>query len=295
MSSSIPRGGCRAAGAALAAAALGLAAAPAAGAAPAVYGGSTRAGEPIVLTAEPGAKKLRSVVIAWDAPCDDGMRFPVAVELRAVTQAPGFSPGFHDLTMTRNARGRFAGEQVAGYELGPQSAGVAVRVSGKLGTRRASGTLEANVEIVDRATGEPMVSCRTGTVRWSAARDPGRVYGGATSQEEPIVLRVDRRRRTVTDVMVGWQSSTCEPPDIYVRLGERFGGFPLRSGRFGDAFTDSVRDPDGTIDFNYQLSGSVARNSARGRLRVAVTRTDATGMKTLACDSGGVSWRSRTG
>jgi hypothetical protein len=294
MSSPIPRGGCRAAATALVATALALITAPGAAAA-AVFGGSTRAGEPIVLTADSRAKKLRSTVITWEAACDDGRLFPVAVELTAATAAAGFTPGPRDLMMSRNRQGKFAGEQVGALNLGSQIAGVAARLTGKLGARRASGTLEANVEITYAATGEAAGSCSTGAVRWSATRDPRRIYGGATSQEEPIVLRLDRRRRTVTDVLVGWQTSTCEPPENFIRFGERFGNFPLRSGRFGDAFADSVSAPDGTIDFGYELNGSVARSSARGRLHVTVTSTDATGMQTMACDSGGVSWSARTG
>jgi hypothetical protein len=279
---------------ALVATALSLVAVPAATAAP-VFGGSTAAGEPIVLTTDPKAKKLRSVVIAWVARCEDGMLFPGAIELTAVSADSGFSPDVRDLTMSRNGEGRFAGVQVAGWDLGAQLAGVELRLSGKLTARRASGTLAANVEISDSATGQATGNCRTGTVRWSATRDPGRVYGGATSQEEPIVLRLDRRRRAVTDVIVGWQAGKCDPPENFFRYGERFVNFQLRSGRFGDAFTDSVNVPDGNIDYGYDLSGTVARRSARGRIRVKVTRTDANGAPMVACDSGNVSWRARTG
>jgi hypothetical protein len=281
--------------AAVAALALALVSAPAASAAPTVFGGSTGAGEPIVLTADPSAEKLRSAVIAWEAECDDGRLFPVAVELTAATGAPGVSPDARDLTMNRNARGSFAGVQIGRLDLGPQLAAVTARLSGKLAARRASGTLDANVEITDRATGARVSGCRTGTLRWSAARDPGRVYGGATSQEEPVVLRLDRPRRTVTDLLIGWETSMCDPPESFFRLGDRFVNFPLRSGRFGGSFTDSVSVPGGKLDFAYQLSGSLARKSARGRLRVTVTRTDATGAQTMTCDSSGVSWQARTG
>jgi hypothetical protein len=154
------------------------------------------------------------------------------------------------------------------------------------------GTLDADVDITDRASDERAGSCRTGTVRWAATRDPGRVYGGATSQEEPIVLRLDRRRRTITDVLVGWQTSTCEPPENFMRFGERFGAFRLRSQRFGDAFTDSVSH----VGREDRLRLRVDRiDRARGRLHVTVTGTDAAGSRTLACDTGDVPWRARTG
>ena len=45
----------------------------------AVYGGSTSAGAPIVITADKKAKSLRSAVVSWRAACDNGRGFPIAV------------------------------------------------------------------------------------------------------------------------------------------------------------------------------------------------------------------------
>ena len=51
----------------------------------AVYGGSTSAGEPIVVRADSKAKKLRGIVLSYIAPCSDDQMFPYAGELRAGT------------------------------------------------------------------------------------------------------------------------------------------------------------------------------------------------------------------
>jgi hypothetical protein len=293
MSSPFLGRGSRAAAAVLAAAALALVAAPSSLAASAVFGGSTAADEPIVLVADQTAKKLTSAVIALEAKCDDGTIFPWYVRLTATN--PTSSPDPRDLAMSRNSRGRFSGEEVAGAVYGAVKASVDVRLSGRLSARRASGSLEATVQIVDSASGAVQNRCRTGPVRWIATRDPGRIYGGATSQEQPVVVRLDRRRRTVADLRIGWATSSCEPPS-YFRLGDHLVNFPLRAGRFGATFSDTDDGPNGSkVAVDYQVSGSVSRRAASGRLRVTFTQTDAAGAQMLTCDSGTVSWQARTG
>src|ERR1700759_4862688 len=90
--------------------ALGATAGPA-DAAGLVYGGTTRDGEAIVLTAPKGAPKLAGAVIAWDATCDDQLHFSDSERLTAVKPVIGVPLGSGDLLMTRNARGRFTGTQ----------------------------------------------------------------------------------------------------------------------------------------------------------------------------------------
>src|SRR5215470_12463986 len=90
-------------------AALALTAPAAARAAPAVYGGSTRADDAIVVDANRSATKLRSVVIAWTATCRSSMSLSNSDVLRA--GAPGGGPAV--LGMTRNRNGRFAGKQIS--------------------------------------------------------------------------------------------------------------------------------------------------------------------------------------
>ena len=97
---------------AMAAAALTLAAPSTSLAADTVFGGSTTAGDPIALTADKKAAKLKSAVIAWVAPCDDGMQFPVSLQGDGRRVRAGLRrPDPRDLAVTRNAKGRFAGTQ----------------------------------------------------------------------------------------------------------------------------------------------------------------------------------------
>src|SRR3954454_20562643 len=278
------------------AAALGCAAAPAtAHAAGAVYGGSGQ-GEPIVVTANKTMKKLATAVVSWSADCDDGMRFPFEGELAPAKAQPGFSPGPGDLVMSRNARGRFSGTTAATYDLGDQSAAVIFALAGRLSAKRASGTLSATVKIIDKATGDTASTCQTGKLSWGGTRDPGKVFGGTTSQGAPVVLRVDPRRHKVTDLMLTWHSSSCTP-ESFTRYPDQVGNFRLsRSGAFGDPFTeDFAMDGGGKRSFAYQVAGRVGRTAAHGSWHVTQTDTDGTGAQTVSCDSGGITWKALTG
>lgn len=276
------------------AAALAVIATPPAFGANGVYGGSTSDDEPIVITTDAKGKKLRSAVIAWRAPCASGRGFRMAISLRAVEAEPGFSPGPQYLAVSRNAKGRFAGTQLAAMRLiGDATAGISVDLSGRLRASRASGRLVAAVTITD-ASGTQVDSCDT-SLSWSASRAPGRVFGGRTSQDDPVVVRLDRKRKTVTDLIVGWESSACEPPDNFFQFPIGFTNLRVRASKFGGAFDESVPMDDGTnLTFGYELAGSLARRSVRGSLKVSVTGTDAAGATTLTC-SGDVTWKASTG
>jgi hypothetical protein len=285
----------RRAAAFIVAAALAFIATPPAFSANGVFGGSTSAGEAIVITTDAKAKKLRSAVISWEASCQDGTYFPVASDLTPVAPEPGFSPRPDDLLISRNAKGRFAGTQLTARSVGALTALVAVDLSGKLLRTLGSGKLRATVSIIDDA-GTEITTCETGTLRWSASRSAGRIYGGKTTQDAPIVVRLDRKRKTVTDLFVGWDTETCEPPENYMRFGERYRGLTVRSGRFASTDDDSYpTDDGGKFAYHYELAGSVARRSVKGSLHVTVTGSDAAGATTLTCDSGQVSWKVATG
>lgn len=273
---------------------VALAGAPSAWAAGAVYGGSTKAGEPIVVKANRAAAKLRSLVIAWDARCDSGTSLSSSDVLSVDGVTPGISSG--GLHISRNRRGRFAGTQTTSGAVGTDRTALAVvSLRGKLRPTRASGTIATVVKIVDQ-TGNQVDSCRTGTLAWRAARAAGHVYAGSTSQREPFVVKLNRKRRKATDVLVGWHTATCTP-DSFISLGEHFGNFPLNvRGAFGDSFSQSYpMDGGGKIDFAYQLSGSIGKRTGHGSFRVNATATDSAGATTLTCDSAPISWKVVTG
>jgi hypothetical protein len=283
-------------GSAVVALATTLGPAPGALAADAVFGGSTSGAEPIALTANKSAKKLRSAVIAWESKCGDGQNLSLGTALTPSKASPGFTPGSHDLLMSRNGKRRFAGKQLIGLGLGDSTAAIEVSLEGRLGAKSAAGTLSAKVTIFENATGNQQQTCTTGRLRWKATRAPGRVYAGKTSQDEPVVARLDAKRKRITDLLVSWESSSCQP-DGFIHFGERLHNFPLAStGRFEDSWEDTEKGSDGsTTRVTYALGGRVARRAARGTLRVGVANTDAAGAPAWSCDSGGVTWKATTG
>jgi hypothetical protein len=284
------------AGAALALATT-LGTAPGALAADSVYGGSTSATEPIVVNADKAGKKLRSAVVAWRADCaDDQGYFSNGSTLTPTSGAPGFSPGPRDLLTTRNGKRRFSGRQEVGFDLGDHVAVVVVKFDGRLGAKAASGTLSADVSIVERTSGNQVATCKTGRLRWKASRAPGRVFGGKTSQDQPVVARLDAKRKRVTDLLVSWEPSSCQPEGGF-HFWERLSNFGVKSsGRFSDSWdsTEPISD-GGSARTTYALTGRVSRRTARGTMRFGVTWLDAAGATQRSCDSGGLTWKATTG
>ncbi len=273
-----------------------LAVSPSAQAADAVYGGSAGSGEPIVVKVDPKSFELRSIIVSWRAACADGQGFPAAGELTATEPVAGFTPDPTDLLVSRNAKGRFKGQQAGAVDLGAAAGAVVVDIEGKAKGTRASGTLRAVVKIVDKATGTDITSCQTGTMRWAATRAPGVVYGGITSQGEPVVVRLNAQRKRVSDFITTWQAP-CTPSQGYFRVPDRFGNFPVKSsGRFGNPMSNDVAmDAGGKLHFDYALAGRVTKRAAKGTLQVKVSETDANGAATDSCDSGGLTWKAASG
>jgi hypothetical protein len=274
-------------------AAVLAAAAPAEGAG-AIFGGTAKGGAPIVVRADAKLQTLQSIVVSWDAPCSDGRYYGGGDDLTPAEAVPGFSPGPRELLVERNAKGKFSGAQVYSSDLGSNVSAVQVQVSGKLTAKRSSGTLSAIAKIADKATGAEVTSCQTGTVKWVAVHDPGVIYGGATSQSEPIVLRLSADRARVNDVLTTWGASCGEAG--YWHTPDHFVNFALkRTGRFGNPFSDDTGGADGSkVHYDYAIAGLLRKSNAKGALRVKVTETDPAGAVST-CDSGNVTWKAATG
>jgi hypothetical protein len=272
------------------------AAAPCAQAADAVFGGTTRSADPIVLKADPKTTELRSIAISWRAGCSDGKGFPNAQELLPVAAVAGFSPGPNDLLVSRNAKGRFQGTQLGSIDLGEAVAATVVDVAGKLKPGRATGTISADVTILDKTTGAEITSCQTGKQSFDATRTPGVIYGGRTSQGEPLVVRLNAKRTRVSDMITVWRAP-CTPSGGYFRVPDHFVNFSLKkTGAFGNPFVDDTPiDAGGKRHWDYSISGRVSKTKAKGALQVKVADSDAAGVATDACDTGAVTWKVATG
>src|SRR3954447_3100200 len=271
-----------------------LAASPPTHAADGVYGGTTSAGDAIVVRTDAKGQRLKSTVISWAANCSDGSRFPGQAELTATRATPGFQPSGDELLVGRNAKGRFAGTQLSTADAGSLVAGVVVTLDGKLSPKRASGTLSADVTIADKASGDETASCKLRKTRWVATRAPGLIYGGSTSQSAPVVIRLNASRRRVSDVFMTWMAP-CSP-NGFMRTPDAFSDFAVKStGAFGDPFDNDVTlNQGGTAHADYTLAGRVSKSTVKGTLGVKWVETDAAGA-TTTCDSGKINWRAQTG
>src|SRR4051812_29518782 len=124
--------------------------APAQGA-DAVFGGTASHAAPIVVTTDAKLQTLKSVVISWFADCADGNYYDGGGRLTPAEAVPGFAPGPRELLVSRNAKGRFEGQQLLALQSDTNTFAIVVKVAGKLTGKRARGTLSAIVKIADRA------------------------------------------------------------------------------------------------------------------------------------------------
>jgi len=269
-------------------------------AAPAVYGGEIAStDDPIVLRTGASGRTLASTVLGFTAACESGRRYTFHGPVKVRSQTPG-SLVMGALVMTRNARGSFTGTYTAAQDLTSRtgSSRIEFTLQGRFDGRAASGTLRAVVDFVDVPVLSPTLPeqvtlldrCSTGTLRWKASHRPGVVYGGATNQDEAIVLIRSKDRRSVASAHAGWHAACL--PEGWVDFPETFTGFPLSAaGAFGDAFAWRYPSSSGTGEnlYDYDLRGRLARGSGSGTFAAKVTYPDGS-----VCDSGPQRWSVRS-
>ena len=185
-----------------------LAVTPSAHAADAVYGGTPRQATRSSSRADAKATELRSIAISWRATCaGPATGFPGGGVLTPAEPVAGFAPSADELLVSKNAKGGFAGTQLA---LTAAAGADRRRHQGQAQAGKATGTLSATVKIVDQATGAHDHLLPDRPKRWTATRDPGIIYGGATSQGQPFVVRLNQQRKRVNDVITTWYAP-CTP------------------------------------------------------------------------------------
>ena len=177
---------------------------------------------------------------------------------------PAPRPASGDLLVSRNAKGRFAGEQIPHADHGGTRRGRQVAVTIKLA---ASGR--------ERSRRSPRSPTRPPPPR-RHLRHPGTllgrhtvariVYGGATSQSEPIVLRLDAARKRVNDVITTWNARAATRA---LRVARPLVNFAVkRTGRFGNPFIDDSTDrPRNQVPLRLRVAGRVPRPPPRARSR----------------------------
>ena len=259
----------------------------------AVFGGTTKSSEPIVLKADKSVRRLRSVVIGVDAQCDNGRHYTISGSFPVVRSAPGM-PRRSGLVLSRNASGRFAGKVVTTDQLDEGSGAVVVKLAGRMTRTVARGTIAAKAVVADQA-GQTLATCTAAKTTWAASRRPGVIYGGSSAQGEPVVMRLDESRRRVADFLFSWDAS-CQP-DGALRIPDGLTGFAVSTvGAFGDTVNDQINmDDGGHAQLGYGLHGKITRRAASGTVSAQVTRQDAAGAQQAQCSTGDVSWSVASG
>ena len=142
-----------------------------------------------------------------------------------------------------------------------------------------------------------LVSVLAGAVAAVApAAAPARVLGGATSDDWPVVVEINKSGKQVVHASAGLTlnctSGAIVPlPDVYDKLKIS------KKGKFAAAFGPVTQgNPDGTKTvFEGSMSGKAnkARTKASGKWQLKVTDMAAAGTVTDTCDSGAVSWKAK--
>lgn len=245
------------------------------------YGGKTSQGAPLVLAVSRKAARVTRLAIDIDAACTSGSSLSTGGVLTS------------NLRVSKT--GGFKGSVLSSIDGDTEAGAVTVDLKGRLGSSRGSGTLHVHVAFIDKQTNAPTDACDTGSLRWGAATAKGRVYGGSTSQQDPVVVELSRDRGQVSTLRLGWQA-TCSPPGG-IQVINALNRFPLSaSGAFGDTFSITApADGGGQNKLDFVVHGRAGKTKAVGRIQIHVTSTDATGATLRTCDSGLVSWRATSG
>jgi hypothetical protein len=249
------------------------------------YGALTSQDSPLVVQLSRTATSVSRVAVHWEAPCSSGMSVLFGDTLVAKPGTPpGTIPdGSHFFSASRVSGGRFSGTAVGSLDFGAYQGAVSQAIKGTVGAKRGSGALQAHVDVFERATGNKVDECDTGSLKWVAAGPQELVYGGSTSIGEPVVLSLDKRRKKVKEIGFGW-SAGCTPSG-FVSYGDALTNFPLsRTGGWGDTFTQNFPLPDGnTNEFAYTIKGKVSAKTATGSFQVTRILRDAVGTAVETC------------
>jgi hypothetical protein len=259
-----------------------FAAAPAvAGAASRSFGGETGDGEPIVVSADSRSGKIDRLIVMFNARCRSGQTYAFGSRFDRVG---GRTP----LRVEMLGGGRFRATAALTRPLADGRVGrVGVVASGRVRRRSVTGAVSAAITVGPPEATEPEDTCGYRST-FSAGNQPGRILTGQTSQELPLVIKLDARARNVRVFHVGW-SAVCEPPG-FIQIGDDLVRFPIRSGRFGDEFDYTLTRDDGTVrTFEYVLRGRASRRRASGTLAVGLE--DVGGPQPGTCRTGTVTWR----
>ena len=208
-------------------------------------------------------------------------------------------PARSELLVSRNAKGRFAGTQLAAADLGAAVAAVSVEVDRQAQAASApAARSRRSSRSPTRRPAPTVTSCQTSTSAGPRRARPGIIYGGTTSQGEPIVVRLNAaaqaRQRRDHDLGRALHAATG-----YFRVPDHFVNFAGQAHRRASATrsaTTSPIDAGGKRHFDYaHRRPRDARRRPRARCRSRSPTPTPPARRRDSCDTGGVTWKAATG
>jgi hypothetical protein len=276
---------------------------------PHIYGGTLGANAfPIVVKTD--GRRVTEVVMQWTAPCTSGSRLGFHRAMRNRGDFP--SEGLPPMTVGRvdiydgaiSKAGKFSVRVSGALALGPSRLGMlGGRLKGTLRPGSATGTFSAYVAVGPLVTSledvnpDDVMSCDTGTMKWSGTRGP-LLYAGSSSQNEPVVAYMTRNGKSIKRLLVGWYAEGCHGPGTGMEYADETLNYDVgRSGAFADQFTWKENWNAESALFTYGVRGTVRpkQHSISGDWNVSLQISDAAGNAIGSCSTPEVSWSARSG
>ena len=280
-----------AAAAAASAVAFLIAAAPAP--ASQVYAGQPKGqtGFQLVLTLANSGKQVTGLTFHADVSCPTDFRSVDFGSALVVDDIPGsLQSGAHYLVSPKISGKKFTGTLVGIDIFGDTIESMNATLNGTISSGKASGQVALKFVDSSLETGALTAQCSK-TIAWKALRNPGIVYGGRTSQDEPVVVELSANRKQFNHAHLSWWGD-CQVSGAWTDPHDEFDLNPIGLSRSG-AFSRTYRFNLGQASFIVErFAGKVGAKSASGTFRGDVT---VGGDAPDTCSSGAVSWKAATG
>lgn len=260
-----------------------------------IYGGQPTPATPaqLVLALSNSGTSVTKITFHLGVSCGEAFNNVDSGTTQSVDAVPDqMAGGAHYLVGAKVAGGRLTGTIVGADRVdGSTWALMNVELTGTVSKTKASGSMAVKLVHADEATGAERAQCSR-TFRWSAIRNPGLLYAGATSQDEPVVVELKQGRRQVSHAHVSWYAP-CSAGGGWVDAHDEFDLRPFtlsRSGAFSRSYGFDLGR--GTTEIE-RFAGRVGSTKASGTFQGDVTIKGAAGNNT--CATGKVSWTAATG
>lgn len=260
-----------------------------------VYGGQPTPGAPaqFVLSLSDSGTAVTKITFHAGVSCGEAFTSVDSGTTQTVQAPPDqMLSGAHYLVGGRVSGGRLTGTILGADRVNAGTwALMNIVLSGTVTKTKASGTMAAKFVHSDEATGAEIAQCSR-TSRWSAQRDPGVVYAGATSQDEPVVVELKKGRRQISHAHVSWYAP-CAGGGAWIDPHDEFDLRPFalsRTGTFSRSYAFNLGRGTAEVE---RFAGRVGPTKAGGTFQsdvtIAGTATNTT------CGTGRVSWTAATG